>query len=315
MEQIIIDKEKCTGCGACVQICPYRAIVLLDKKAEYTLKECFLCGHCQAVCPVSAVRLPNLPVGLDLRTMEEGDNAVSPGSTNVLELVTLMRSRRSCRNYRNKAVEPAMLEDLVKIGTTAPSGTNSQSWNFVILPTREDVMVLGGMVADFYRKLNRFAANPFLRFIMQIINGDSLGRYYRRYHNSVSEALREWDEKETDRLFHGAAAAILVTGKKEAGSPAEDALLATQNILLAAHAMGLGSCLVGFAVEAMRREPRIRRRAGIVGNEEIYSVIALGYPAVTYLRPANRKVVVPRILCLTETHHDKVLGGGRNGQV
>jgi nitroreductase len=246
--------------------------------------------------------------------MEEGENAGPPGTANVLELVTLMRSRRSCRNYRNKAVGLEMLEDLVKIGTTAPSGTNSQSWNFVILPERADVLVLGGMVADFYRKLNRLAANPFLRFIMQIINGDSLGRYYRRYHNSVTEALRDWDEKETDRLFHGAAAALLVTGKKQAGCPAEDALLATQNILLAAHAMGLGSCLVGFAVEAMRREPGLRRRAGIVDDEEVYSVIALGYPAVTYLRPANRKVVVPRILSLAETHPDK-LSGGRNGQV
>ena len=58
-----------------------------------------------------------------------------------------------------------------------------------------------------------------------------------------------------DRLFHGAAAAILVTGRRQASCPAEDALLATQNILLAAHAMGLGSCLIGFAVEAMRRDP------------------------------------------------------------
>jgi ferredoxin len=41
----------------------------------------------------------------------------------------------------------------------------------------------------------------------------------------------------------------------------------------------------------------------------LYSVIALGYPAVTYLRPANRKVVVPRILGLTETYPGKVHGG------
>ena len=107
-----------------------------------------------------------------------------------------------------------VLEDLVKIGTTAPSGTNSQSWNFVILPTRGDVQVLGGMVADYYRKLNRLAENPLLRFMVRIIGGDSLGRYYRRYHDSVAEALREWDEKGTDRLFHGAVAAILVTGRK-----------------------------------------------------------------------------------------------------
>lgn len=300
MHQIIIDTAQCTGCGICVEICPYRAIVLRDGRAVYVPKDCFLCGHCQAVCPVNAVHLPQRPVQLGLRTMAEGQSTVPPGTTNVSELVALMRSRRSCRKYRSKAVGMAMLEDLVKIGTSAPSGTNSQSWNFIIVPTRADLLVLGGMVADYYRKLNRLADNPLLRMLVRIFGGDSLGRYYRRYSASVAEALRDWDEKGIDRLFHGAAAAILVSGKKAASCPAEDALLATQNILLAAHAIGLGSCLIGFVVEAMRRDAALKKRVGIAVDEEIYSVIALGYPAVNYLRPANRQIVVPRILNLVD---------------
>ncbi len=275
-------------------------MILVEKKAEYILESCFLCGQCQAVCPENAVHLPQLALKLGLKTIEEMENAVPPGTTNASELLALMRSRRSCRQYLTKAVELVLLEDLVKIGTTAPSGTNSQSWNFVIIPTMGDLQVLGGMVAEYYRKLNRLAVNPLLRFVVKIIGGDSLGQYYRRYHGSVAEALREWDETGKDRLFHGAVAAILVTGKRDASCPAEDALLATQNILLAAHAMGLGSCLIGFAVHAMRRDPALKKRVGITGDEEIYSVIALGHPAVTYLRPANRKVVVPRIIGLVD---------------
>lgn len=299
MEQVIIDKGKCTGCGVCVTICPYRAIVLVEDKAEYILEECFLCGQCQAVCPVDAVRLPDLALKLGLSTIKESEGVIPPGTTNATDLVALMRSRRSCRKYLDQAVPLAMLEDLVKIGTTAPSGTNSQSWNFITVPSIADLQVLGGMVADYYRKLNRLAENPFLRFIMKIIGRDSLERYFRRYHYSVADALREWDDQGTDRLFHGAFAAILVTGKKDASCPAEDALLATQNMLLAAHTMGLGSCLIGFVVEAIRRDSKLRRLLEIPDDEGIYSVIALGYPAVNYLRPANRKVVVPRILRFT----------------
>jgi nitroreductase len=245
--------------------------------------------------------MPRRPVQLGLRTIEERLVVVPPGTTDTSELVALMRSRRSCRKYRNNEIERAMLEDLVKIGTTAPSGTNSQLWNFIVVPKRADLLGLGEMVADYYRKLNRFAENPLLRLLLRIFGGDGLGRYYRRYYESVAEALRDWDEKGTDRLFHGAAAAILVTGKKAASCPAEDALLATQNILLAAHAMGLGSCLIGFVVEAMRRDTVLKKRVGIAADEEIYSVIALGYPAVNYLRPANRQVVEPRILSLVDS--------------
>ncbi len=302
MEQIRIDTKKCTGCGLCVQICPYRVIVVVDKRAEYIARECFLCGHCQAICPEDAVTLPQRPIQLGLTTVEEKNSVIQPGTTNVSELVALMRSRRSCRRYRRDPVPLAILEDLVKIGTSAPSGTNSQSWNFIIVPAIDDIQALGGLVAEYYRRLNNLAANPFMRFITRIIGNASLTRYYHRYHASVAEALRDWDDRGEDRLFHGAAAAILVTGNKAASCPAEDALLATQNILLAAHGMGLGSCLIGFVVEAMRRDPKLRRKAGIGAGEEVYSVIALGYPAVRFLRPANRQVVKPRILKLTDTH-------------
>lgn len=279
-----------------MSICPYDAIVLRDGKAEYSLDTCFLCGHCRSVCPVEAVRLSGVADRLGLSTIEERQEVMKPGQANSADLVALMRSRRSCRKFRETSVALDLLTDLVKIGTTAPSGTNSQSWNFVILPSRPDLLAFGELVGSYYRKLNRQAANPLLRTLMKIVGNDSLGRYYHNYYASVERAIREWDENGRDRLFHGAVAAIVVTGKKDASCPAEDAMLASQNILLAAHAQGLGSCLIGFAVEAMRRMVRIRRQIEIAADEDPYAVIALGYPAVSYLRPAHRRVVRPRIV-------------------
>jgi nitroreductase/NAD-dependent dihydropyrimidine dehydrogenase PreA subunit len=299
VEMVSIDKELCTGCGLCIDICPYKAIQLVGGKAEYMLKgDCFSCGHCQAVCPVDAVSMGGLVLDFNFSTFTELPGVVQPGTGKISELVSLMRSRRSCRKYQVKTVSLNLLEDLVKIGTTAPSGTNSQSWRFIILPERDDVLMLGDLTADYYRNLNRQARNGILRFIVKLSAGDSLGRYYRRYHDSVAKALREWDEEGRDRLFHGAVAAILVTGRKDASCPAEDALLATQNILLAAHVMGLGSCLIGFVVEAMRRNSGMKNKMGLDAGEEIYSVIALGYPDIKYQRPANRKPVMAKILSL-----------------
>lgn len=295
-EQVIIDQQKCTGCGLCEAICPYRVISVKDGAAKHSGEVCFLCDHCRAVCPEGAIMTLGQSPSLGLVTMLENPEVVLPGTSNSSELVALMRSRRSCRKYQEATVPLAMLLDLVKIGTTAPSGTNDQGWNFVILPGREDVLALGSLVSRYYRKLNRMAANPLLRGVVKIFAGDSLGRYYRNYYISVAEALRQWDEEGRDMLFHGATATILVTSRKAVSCPAEDALLATQNILLAAHAMGLGSCLIGFAVEAIRRDKLMQQKMEIPEDEEIYSVIALGFPDIAYLRHAGRKVVEPRIV-------------------
>lgn len=299
MANIEIDEALCTRCGLCGEVCPHGLIRISGDEITADPDGCMECGHCGAVCPVGAVGGYAHPEKLQLLNIHEILDSLAPGDYDCEGLVRLMRSRRSCRKYSDRPVPVGLLQDLVKIGTTAPSGTNSQSWEFVVLPERDDVMVLGTLTAEFYRKLNRMAENPFYRLISRF-SGDALGRYYRGYFSSVEKALGEWDNEGIDRLFHGATAAIVVTGKKEASCPAEDALLATQNILLAAHGLGLGSCLVGFVVEAMRRSPQIRREMHIGSEERVYSVIGLGYPAVKYQKVAGRRAVSPRVLHLSE---------------
>lgn len=47
-------KEKCVGCGACIRVCPFDAIQMVDKKAVITDK-CTACGQCIEKCPVKAI--------------------------------------------------------------------------------------------------------------------------------------------------------------------------------------------------------------------------------------------------------------------
>jgi nitroreductase len=183
----------------------------------------------------------------------------------------------------------------------APSGTNSQRWSFTIIPDRHALLGFGNLIGRFYERLNRLAANPAARLVSRLFMQDRLGHYYRRYHAQVEDALLQFSQTGRDKLFHGATAAILVGTEPGASCPREDALLAAQNIALAAHAMGVGTCLIGFAVEAMRRDRSIQRSLGIPGTEDIHAVIALGKPAVTYLRPAGRKPARIRYATLPES--------------
>ena len=286
----VIDAGKCIGCGMCVNVCPYETISMEAGKAVVSGNRSLSCGHCAAVCPVDAVRVDALDKESSCYSSFMGNDTWLPyGEYNTGELVRLMRSRRSCRNYHDRAVDRALLEDLVKIGITAPSGTNSQLWTFTILPTRKAVLNLGERFAFFFRKLNRISEKKYLRYFLKLIGKPELDVYFRERHDSVAQALNEWEKSCRDRLFHGATAAILIGSKPGASCPKEDALLATQNVLLAAHSMGLGTCLIGYAVEAMKRDVTIRRFLGIPDDERVYSVIALGYPDEKYTRTAGRK--------------------------
>jgi nitroreductase len=209
-----------------------------------------------------------------------------------------MQSRRSCRNYLEKPVEKTLLDDLVKIGITAPSGSNCQMWSFNVLPDRSSVKAFARRVKRFYENLNRMAEKSWLRFLLKLIRKPELDSYYENYYQRVKEGLADWDEKGKDLLFHGAPAAIIVASKEEASCPSEDALLATQNILLGAHSLGLGTCLVGFAVSAMNRDRKICDVIKLPEDESVYAVIAVGYPDEKYKYVTGRKPALIRTITL-----------------
>lgn len=295
MNQVEIDPKLCTGCGLCIRVCPTRSLSLVDGKATLTGQASIACGHCEAACPQGAIGVAALRNEMGhYRTFTADERWLPHGKYDITGLVRLMASRRSCRNYTDRAVALELLEDLVKIGTTAPSGTNSQRWTFTIMPTRGAVLALSTLIASFFTGLNTMARNPFLRAFLKLIGKGELDAYYRSYYHQVRQALEEWEESGRDRLFHGATAAIIVGSRPGASCPREDALLATQNILLAAHSMGLGSCLIGYAVAAMKKDHTIQRALGIPAEEEVYAVIALGHPDETYQTVARRKGVEPR---------------------
>ena len=294
-----IDTSACTGCGACVTICPHDTLSIVENRAIVTGDDSLSCGHCAAVCPEDAITLTGYqPMTQGFQTFDPPHGLIKPGDFDAGSLVQLMASRRSCRNFKEKPVPMEILEDLIQAGITAPSGTNAQLWNFSILPDRLSVLVFSGEVLRFFEKLNRLAAMAPLRTLLRWVGKPELAAYHQNYFHRIEEGIACWKEQKWDRLFHGAPSAIIVSCDHEASCGAEDALLATGQILLTAHAMGLATCLIGFAVSAMAHDKGVQEAARIPGNETAHAVIAVGWPNETYRRPALRKKVIPRVVRL-----------------
>jgi MinD superfamily P-loop ATPase len=63
-----IDKEKCTFCGKCAEICRFNAIAVLAETVLTFPELCHGCGGCMAVCPENAVS----ETGRELGVIETG---------------------------------------------------------------------------------------------------------------------------------------------------------------------------------------------------------------------------------------------------
>jgi len=276
----VIDENKCIGCANCIKVCPFKIISIQDKKATVSGDRCLSCGHCAAVCPTDAIRVGEIAdESSHFSTFQIDKKWLPHGEFDIVLLARLMGSRRSCRNFKDEAVDRAILEDLVKFAITAPSATNRQLWTFTLLPSRTAVMVLREHLHRFYAKLNKLAGTQSLP---------------PEYVAVIENILSAWTRKQMDVIFHGAPAVIIVGSKPGANSSMEDAMLATQNMMLAAHGMGLGTCLIGFAAEALRQDITIKRALNIPDDETVYSVMALGYPNETYRLIAGRKPYAQR---------------------
>jgi nitroreductase len=105
---------------------------------------------------------------------------------------------------------------------------------------------------------------------------------------------KKWEEG-SDLLLYHAPALILIQTKRGATTTADvDAGLSAMHMILMAETMGLGTCLNGFLVTALKRSEELRGVLKIADDYQVHVTFTIGYPDVEFLRvvarnPANVK--------------------------
>lgn len=60
----ILEKDNCNLCGFCVQVCPPKALQMIEDEATtalwFSTKDCIQCGKCEQICPEEVIRLQNV---------------------------------------------------------------------------------------------------------------------------------------------------------------------------------------------------------------------------------------------------------------
>ena len=107
----------------------------------------------------------------------------------------------------------------------------------------------------------------------------------------LARANAEFTDKEGEDPFHGAPVVLVVLADKSKPNHVYDGSLVMANLMLAAHALGLGSCWINRARQVFERPEwqELLRSLGVEGEYEGIANCILGYPDGPEPEAAPRK--------------------------
>jgi len=152
-----------------------------------------------------------------------------------MELFEALKNRRSIRRFLNKEVDEGTVEKLIEAATWAPSAHNAQPWDFIIIRDK-------GMLKEMGEK------SKYAKFISQAPV-------------AIVVCARFGEKRQRDEDKYLEYYCI------------QDTAAAIQNMLLAAHGLGLGACWIGDFKEHI-----LRPLLGVPEGHNIVGIVALGYP-------------------------------------
>ncbi|ABN57286.1 nitroreductase [Methanoculleus marisnigri JR1] len=187
--------------------------------------------------------------------------------TESIEIFAVIRERRSVRNYADRDVPDEALRAIIAAGIQAPTALGLQPWQFVIVKDRG----LMQRVSDYCK--------PILI--------EKIGEEARPGTEEFLAALKNSDFN----IFYNAPVLILVLGAREAVSSVLDCALCAENMMLAAWALGIGSCWIGSAA-LVQQNPDLLAALKVPDDHQIVAPVIFGYPAPLSPKAARRE---PRI--------------------
>lgn len=181
----------------------------------------------------------------------ENQTAEEPVDTASVVIENIM-TRVSVRQFTEEPVAKADLETILKAGLQAPSAMNAQDWQVRIVTNQEMLNTLSGYMLN--TEMGKGMAAR--------LNGKN--------------------------AFANAPAVAFIaaeTGEKATAYNREDTALLSENILLAAHALGLGATyqaaparMINDSAEA---KEYLAKTFGFAENTELINIIIMGHPAET----------------------------------
>ncbi len=184
---------------------------------------------------------------------------------NINEAIT---ARRSVRDYTSKKVDETSIHLLLDAAVHAPTARHEEPWVFAVIQDKS----LLNRLSDDVKELLAGGGDPI--------------HPHGGTHGTDHFITPEFN------AFYNATTLIVICGKPMGMFVVADCWLAAQNLMLAACASGLGTCVIGLAVTALNT-PKWKKELGIAEDMTAIAPIIVGVPAGE-TPPVSRKL--PEIL-------------------
>jgi len=167
-----------------------------------------------------------------------------------MDINTAIFGRRSVREYAAQPVDQQIIRSLIDAAVQAPSAVNQQPWTFTVV---RDQTMLAHISES--AKRHMLATMP--------------SRHAERFRSRLTDP--------NFHVFYHAPVLIIISAKEDAPWIVEDCALATENLMLAAYAGGLGTCWIGFA-QSFLNTPHGKKALDLPAAWVSVAPIIVGYP-------------------------------------
>lgn len=186
-----------------------------------------------------------------------------PQTTSVMSAIY---GRRSTRRFSSVPVTTSEVETLLGAAAQAPSNLNLQPWSFAVIQDPEVLAELSEASKAFVFADPEWPEHSQIR------------------HTPV--------EDPSFNLFYGASTLLVIYLNGECKNSNEgECFMAAQNIMLLAHELGLATCPIGYAREALASE-KYRTMLGIPPSHRPILSLAVGYASGPQADPGRKPPMV-----------------------
>jgi nitroreductase len=193
------------------------------------------------------------------------------------QLLKLIRSRRSIRQFSANPVSREDLDRLLEAARWAPSNHNRQPWKFLVIEDKHQIVHLAetvtGALSQKLKSLPPEAAayaGEFMHYATFFSNAPALLVVLHKQPLNLSAPL-----------LAGLKNADLVSGEPLS------AAMAVQNLLLAAQALGLGTCVLTGPLLAQDALAAILQ---VPAGHDLTCLVAIGHPAASPAAPRRKSI-------------------------